>query len=649
MAIFRVQAPDGSILRIEGPDDATEAELMDAAAQQWKPKEPETTISGLSGAAVRGLAPVASGAAGGAAVGSVVPGLGTLAGATLGAGSVALTQLIGDPVIAATNALTNWDIPTVTEAFSDLMTRLGIAEPDTTAERIVQAAASGMGSAGGMIKAGESAAMGAAPIMSGLPAFAEQPTQQIVGAATGGISAQTAEEMGAGTVGQLAAGIAGGTVGAGVSGLKATGKPPPVIAAAEREGVPVMTSDVIPPKSGMAKLAQVAGESIPFAGTGGARAAQQESRVQAIRNIVAEYGADNAADLPEKVFSDLAGKRGDALKKYATMKNEVIDRLSSQQTGAVPVPKALAEIDAQIARLNALRTDDAKKAADIFQDYRNGIVNQDLRNVEELRKQLGEAFKPTDLTAARSLSEKGIAKVYGALREDMGDFITANGERRDFNKWMVANKRIAELASEIDESALKTILQKGEKVPEAVDRMLLSSKPSEVRQLYRSLSPEGRGNARAAIIAKAASKAIDDSAETVSPEKFVNELKRISPSVDVFFQGDELARVKGLIKAINITRRAGQSVSSPATGARILPFAAGSLLTSWLGGPVAATVTAGTIGGAARIYESKAMRDLLFKMSKVKGTAEESAIAKRIVAAFQSEIPKEPINQPNAE
>jgi hypothetical protein len=45
MAVYRVQAPDGSILRIEGPDDATEEQIMQAAQAAFAQTMPETVVT----------------------------------------------------------------------------------------------------------------------------------------------------------------------------------------------------------------------------------------------------------------------------------------------------------------------------------------------------------------------------------------------------------------------------------------------------------------------------------------------------------------------------------------------------------------------------------------------------------------------------
>ena len=105
--------------------------------------EPSTTLTGLVGGATRGVALPAAGAALGAAIGLPFAGVGAIPGAIAGAGAATLAGLLGDPIIGSVNSLfgTKYTLPT--DAMEDLLTRVGVAQPRTAAERIMQTTAAG--------------------------------------------------------------------------------------------------------------------------------------------------------------------------------------------------------------------------------------------------------------------------------------------------------------------------------------------------------------------------------------------------------------------------------------------------------------------------------------------------------------------------
>ncbi|MCV5397228.1 lytic transglycosylase domain-containing protein, partial [Escherichia coli] len=59
---------------------------------------------------------------------------------------------------------------------------------------------------------------------------------------------------------------------------------------AEREGVPLHTTDLLQPTSRIGKMAQTTAENIPLAGTSGMRATQQEARSQLVQRFADKFG-----------------------------------------------------------------------------------------------------------------------------------------------------------------------------------------------------------------------------------------------------------------------------------------------------------------------------------------------------------------------
>jgi hypothetical protein len=660
MASYTVQAPDGSTIELEGPDGASQADVIAQAqrlyAERQAPKTapaegepmeleitggqtvspeeyakqypgakvPETTLAGIGGAITRGVAPAAV-LAGAGALAAPLVGVGAATGAALGGGALLASKLLGvdEPFVAKLN---------------ELMTRAGVAEPSTAIERLFQSAAGSAADVATGVAGGQALQGAAAPLAKAAGTIlAEQPAAQLASGVGSGLAAQAAQELGADPATQAAAALIGGMAGSRaartqvVPAAKATAAERAIVAEGEKIGVPVLTSDVAPPRTFMGKAAQAAGERVPFVGTGPVREAQQTARVQAVRDVLTEYGAASAAQASDAVMADLAATRRAELGKLTGLKGEVITRLS--QAGTVPVPGATSAIDQQIAKLRGLKTKELEPVIARLEDWKQSIQGQNLTNIEDLRKQLGESFKAPELASVRSTGEKSLSSIYGALRDDMSAFIRDNGQPQDIAKWQDANKKLASMTGELKTAALKTALDRGTESPEAIRGLLFSSKPSDVRLLYRNLSDTGRANAQAALLAQAAEKATTN--DVLSPEKFVAQIDKLGPQFGVFFKGDDKRRVEGLTRVLGATRRAAEAGVMTSSGQQAVPavtaLAAGQVTGSTLGSLAALTGA----GAAARLYESPMVRNLLLRLPSTKvGSPEEAAILKRVAGAM---------------
>lgn len=702
-------------------------------ARDTSMEAPGSTVAGVAGAATRGLAPVAGGAALGAGLGAMAGGVGALPGAIAGAAAGGLAGPVGDPIVNFVNSTFGTNFTRPTDALENMLTQMGVAQPKTEAERIIQSTVGGAGAAGGMAAAGKAlatAAGQAAPVAREVgKMMAAQPVAQIAGGAGAGLAGQAAQEAGAGPVGQIAASLAGGVMGARAAtpGVKvpANKQLPSDIEDARRAGIPVLTSDAVPPRTFAQKWVQAVGERVPVAGTGPVRQAQQSARVQAVKDIAQDYGIADQQILSRNIWNDLAAKRGADITKYATAKSEVIDKIATAQSNrtlgeqmsreaddltqkagklyadqakfvnrindlqrrdlgwagqqridrlqkrvdeyrsaiedvqtqavqkrqlaqtmiddvsgkAVDVPRTTASIDEQIAKLEAMKTQEVQPVINILRDWKSSIQGQDLRNLELLRKQLGESFKNPQLGSVRSVGEQATSSIYRSVVDDMGEFIKANGDRRDYTKWKVSNARLAGMMDDANKTILESVLKKGDATPEVVNSMLFSTKPSEVAQLYRNLTPIGRANARSAIIARAIEKS--GGIENVSPDRFANQVRDLGKSINVFFSSDDLARVNGLARAINLTKRAGEAGVMPPSGVQNF-YAMLGIGGAGVGGGLTGAVTVaggmGAVGGMARLYESPAVRNILIRLPKTKpGSPEEAALFKRLSATFAAQ------------
>lgn len=567
----------------------------------------------------------------GAGVGDIVQGAGDIAG------------IVGNPLNALINQIAGTNLST--DLGRTLREATGLPTGNEAASAIIRGATGGLAGAG----AANLLARGATgAVQGGLQQMAQAPLLQAAGGGGAGLGAEVAREQGAGPIGQVGGALLGGVLGAGGAGAAGAMMAPRVpvssaVTAARAEKIPVMTSDIAPPETFVGKSMQAIGERIPVAGTGGVRVSQQEARTDAVKRLLTDYGVGDET-AATKIASSLKETRGAEISKYTKMKDEVIAPLAS--AGEVPMPNAMAKIDEEIARLSAISPEGYAPAVAILRRYRQDLMGKSLDGIEDVRRLVGNEFAADNMAAVRTDAEKSLGRIYGALKEDMGEFIRVNGAPRDLVKWKVANARLKESVDELKKTGLRSALRDGDVTPETVTNLLFSSKPSDIAALYRNLGPKGRANARTAIMDKVLKDAVgkDGNLDAITPETFLNAVRKQAAQLRIFFPKAEADRIEGLAKALQLTSRAGQANVMTQTGQQaVVPASATSLITGisyLMGGDVGATalgtlLATGAIGGITRVLENPSVGRALVQLRQA-SPKEEQAALKRLVAAMNA-------------
>lgn len=382
------------------------------------------------------------------------------------------------------------------------------------------------------------------------------------------------------------------------------------IQAGAEAGVPVLTTDVIAPKGIIGGLARQVGERIPFVGTGGIRAGQQEARETAAVEFVNQFPRASSLDIMESLK-----RSADTVKQAAGNRMTAITGRMNQ-TGPVNIRNINATIDKVIAALDAPGVIPDAATVEKLQSVKLTLNEAEqtfgmLRENRTAIRELTESIDPIIRQQLPSKSKAELEEIMFSMTKTLDNVVRSVEGDRGFKRYKEADRVYMREANKLTKSRLKNVLDKGDITPELVENLLFSKKPSEVKLLFQNLDKRGRDAARSGLVARAVEKA--SRGDDLSINRLDAEFKRLQKNTGVFFRNENRKALKGFSNLISATRRAQDAKVVTPSGQSLTALTgigAGSQI-----GLLPSLALAGSAGGAAQIYESPVVRDFLLKLA----------------------------------
>ncbi|MFA1686570.1 glycoside hydrolase family 104 protein [Achromobacter dolens] len=488
--------------------------------------------------------------------------LGRQVGLTARAGVTGLTGLSSlgtNSAIKGINALFGTEIPLAD--VNATLSALGLPEPENATERVAQDAAGAMAGAGGAMKIAQKFTD---PLVTSLGqrianVFTSSPKTQFATAMTGGASAGAARESGAGPIGQLVAGIAGG-MGPALASAAAAGTLRGAIRGGEAgrqtvaDNLEAFKAAGTTPTVGQATqrrlwqgaetgLAQTPGASGVLARKAASQADELAGTVGGIVNRLAPRAG--AVEAGESISSGLEGFKAGV----KNLQGQLYNRLDDYLPPSTPI--TVSRTKEALAALNS----DIDGAPALSAMFKNGKIQgveralaSDLNtsttaygaqaarktstlpyeSIKKLRTLVGKEID--NATFVSDVPRDKWKALYAALSDDLGDAAQKAGPDA-YGAWKWANKFSKDQLGRLDDLAAVA----GKDTPEKIFNAAMMGTADGDTILQRVVSALPKGNRRdlAAAVVKRMGRATagnqNDAGDAFSTNTFLTNWNKLSP------------------------------------------------------------------------------------------------------------------------